>query len=102
YRCPELYQCPFTTRRTAYLLDPTPPTHVFGTPASSSTQPMAPYYVILRLPGEQREEFMMMTTFTPLSTQNVSAWMCAKCDGDDRWEEHTSELQSPDHLVCRL
>src|SRR5438552_14070593 len=23
-------------------------------------------------------------------------------DGDDRSEEHTSELQSPDHLVCRL
>src|SRR5258708_13778773 len=22
--------------------------------------------------------------------------------GDDRSEEHTSELQSPDHLVCRL
>src|SRR5258708_15029246 len=23
-------------------------------------------------------------------------------DGDHRSEEHTSELQSPDHLVCRL
>src|SRR5258708_19247854 len=23
-------------------------------------------------------------------------------DGDPRSEEHTSELQSPDHLVCRL
>src|SRR5215216_2696324 len=23
-------------------------------------------------------------------------------DGEDRSEEHTSELQSPDHLVCRL
>src|SRR5574344_548016 len=23
-------------------------------------------------------------------------------EGDDRSEEHTSELQSPDHLVCRL
>src|SRR5258708_22249624 len=23
-------------------------------------------------------------------------------DGGDRSEEHTSELQSPDHLVCRL
>src|SRR5207244_11489859 len=23
-------------------------------------------------------------------------------DPDDRSEEHTSELQSPDHLVCRL
>src|SRR5258708_11601362 len=34
--------------------------------------------------------------------------VCAKTDrsrcrpGDRRSEEHTSELQSPDHLVCRL
>src|SRR5258708_20971724 len=25
-----------------------------------------------------------------------------RCSGDTRSEEHTSELQSPDHLVCRL
>src|SRR5258708_32108075 len=25
-----------------------------------------------------------------------------RCDDADRSEEHTSELQSPDHLVCRL
>src|SRR5258708_26831996 len=24
------------------------------------------------------------------------------CGADERSEEHTSELQSPDHLVCRL
>src|SRR5258708_19162672 len=28
----------------------------------------------------------------------VRAWACES----DRSEEHTSELQSPDHLVCRL
>src|SRR5258708_31671071 len=26
----------------------------------------------------------------------------AVCAGEGRSEEHTSELQSPDHLVCRL
>src|SRR5438552_5143413 len=26
----------------------------------------------------------------------------ARCPSRDRSEEHTSELQSPDHLVCRL
>src|SRR5947208_8330465 len=32
------------------------------------------------------------------------AWMAvsAECVGEIRSEEHTSELQSPDHLVCRL
>src|SRR5258708_18407805 len=28
--------------------------------------------------------------------------IAGKAGGDDRSEEHTSELQSPDHLVCRL
>src|SRR5258708_22260656 len=27
---------------------------------------------------------------------------CSFSVGQARWEEHTSELQSPDHLVCRL
>src|SRR5258708_9307492 len=30
-----------------------------------------------------------------------SAWSSDVCSSD-RSEEHTSELQSPDHLVCRL
>src|SRR5438552_5382280 len=30
-----------------------------------------------------------------------NGWCCLAV-GDDRSEEHTSELQSPDHLVCRL
>src|SRR4051794_41257757 len=28
--------------------------------------------------------------------------MCFRCVPEDRSEEHTSELQSPVHLVCRL
>src|SRR5258708_14025134 len=30
------------------------------------------------------------------------AWFRAQRPGKERSEEHTSELQSPDHLVCRL
>src|SRR5438552_5963042 len=30
------------------------------------------------------------------------ACMCAGCRSRWRSEEHTSELQSPDHIVCRL
>src|SRR5258708_8961849 len=29
-------------------------------------------------------------------------YACRVCGDPDRSEEHTSELQSPDHLVCRL
>lgn len=57
-------------------LDPTP---------SSDTQggPMAPYYVVMRLPDGASEEFMMISPFTPRSKENMAAWMCAKCDPAD-------------------
>lgn len=45
--------------------------------------PMEPYYVIMRLPGETREEFMLMLPFTPAKRQNMIAWMSAKSDGAD-------------------
>src|SRR5258708_18742073 len=32
----------------------------------------------------------------------LSDWYPARCPTSSRSEEHTSELQSPDHLVCRL
>ncbi len=44
---------------------------------------MQPYYIIMRLPGEKHEEFMIMSPFTYLSIPNMSAWMCAKCDPGD-------------------
>src|SRR5207244_6969406 len=47
---------------------------------------------------------------TPLSNQTAARQLVDKAIGygvvgeraDGRSEEHTSELQSPDHLVCRL
>src|SRR5258708_29926012 len=33
---------------------------------------------------------------------NTFAWLPASHSSGFRSEEHTSELQSPDHLVCRL
>src|SRR5258708_37536569 len=36
------------------------------------------------------------------STQERSQSMESGCERSWRSEEHTSELQSPDHLVCRL
>src|SRR5258708_31624435 len=36
----------------------------------------------------------------PLTPRNIRNF--SRADGKDRSEEHTSELQSPDHLVCRL
>ncbi|MDW8104926.1 MAG: UPF0182 family protein, partial [Armatimonadota bacterium] len=46
-------------------------------------QPMEPYYLIMRLPGEPREEFLLLTVFTPMNQEKMIAWMCAKCDGEE-------------------
>ncbi len=43
---------------------------------------MAPYYVIMRLPQEAREEFILMLPFTPGRKDNLSAWMVARSDGE--------------------
>ncbi len=39
-------------------------------------------HIIMKLPGEQREEYIIMTPFTPRGKDNLSAWMVARNDGD--------------------
>jgi uncharacterized membrane protein (UPF0182 family) len=47
---------------------------------SDFQQKMFPYYIIMRLPGVQKEEFILMIPLTPSSKDNMVAWMCARCD----------------------
>jgi uncharacterized membrane protein (UPF0182 family) len=42
--------------------------------------PMQAYYVIMRLPGEEREEFLLMIPFVPNGRQNMIAWLGARSD----------------------
>ena len=44
---------------------------------------MEPYYTIMRLPGEERAEFIQMLPFTPRQKDNLAAWMVARSDGDN-------------------
>jgi hypothetical protein len=44
---------------------------------------MEAYYVIMRLPGSDQPEFILLLPFTPATKHNMIAWMCAKCDGAD-------------------
>ncbi|MGH7846318.1 MAG: UPF0182 family protein [Candidatus Binatia bacterium] len=39
-----------------------------------------PYYTIMRLPGEQREEFILLLPFTPNQKDNMRAWLAARSD----------------------
>jgi uncharacterized membrane protein (UPF0182 family) len=39
-----------------------------------------PYYVVMRLPGQPREEFLLMQPFTPVGKTNMIAWLAARSD----------------------
>ena len=43
-------------------------------------QVMEPYYLILRLPGEPKEEFVLLIPFNPSKKDNLSAWLAARSD----------------------
>ena len=42
---------------------------------------LEPYYTIMRLPGEEKAEFIQMLPFTPRGRNNLAAWMVARSDG---------------------
>lgn len=56
------------------------PTEIYGT---GQKIPVEPYYIIIKLPGESEEEFILMTSFTPIRKNNMIAWMAARSDGDN-------------------
>ncbi|KKL55759.1 hypothetical protein LCGC14_2252200, partial [marine sediment metagenome] len=39
-------------------------------------------HMIMKLPGEEKEEFILMIPFTPRGKDNLSAWMVARNDGE--------------------
>ena len=51
------------------------------TPAGSRRE-SAPYYALVHLPGAAREEFALLTPFTPHSRENLTALFVARCDGE--------------------
>jgi uncharacterized membrane protein (UPF0182 family) len=50
---------------------------------ASKRQKMEPYYIILRLPQEKSEEYVLMLPFTPSNKDNMIAWLAARCDMPD-------------------
>ena len=56
--------------------------------SSGESQRMAPYYAMMKLPGEHDAEFIQMLPFTPRRRDNLASWMVASSDG-----EHYGKLQ---------
>jgi uncharacterized membrane protein (UPF0182 family) len=45
-----------------------------------SRQPMKPYYIIMKLPQEDKAEFLLMLPFTPSKKDNMIGWLAARSD----------------------
>ena len=52
-------------------------------PGDVGTTTMAPYYIIMRLPGEPQAEFFLMLPMVPSRRDNMIAWLAARCDPPD-------------------
>ncbi len=49
-------------------------------PTTAEGAAMRPYYVLMRLPGETVEKFVLILPYTPQGRQNMVAWMAANSD----------------------
>jgi len=49
--------------------------------AGGKVSAMTPRHMIMKLPGEKTEEYILMLPFTPRAKDNLSAWMVARNDG---------------------
>jgi uncharacterized membrane protein (UPF0182 family) len=69
---------------------------------------MRPYYVLMKLPGETDESFVLILPFTPQDRQNMVAWMAAKSDPIDYGDIVTfefpagSNVDGPTQVFARI
>jgi uncharacterized membrane protein (UPF0182 family) len=47
-----------------------------------SVQPMSPNYVLMKLPGGTKEEFVQILPFTPANRNNLIGWIAGRSDGE--------------------
>ncbi|PZD71545.1 hypothetical protein C1752_06165 [Acaryochloris thomasi RCC1774] len=54
------------------------PNEIYG----EKSQQVQPYYLTMKLPEAESEEFILLSPFTPVGRNNLIAWMAARSDGD--------------------
>jgi uncharacterized membrane protein (UPF0182 family) len=50
---------------------------------AGTSAPMDPYYILMKLPGSDQLEYLLMTPFTPQNRDNMISWLAARCDFPD-------------------
>ena len=56
---------------------------VEGEATTTDIPPMAPRHMIMKLPGQEREEYILMLPFIPRGKDNMAAWMVARNDQEN-------------------
>ncbi|MFM8944680.1 MAG: UPF0182 family protein, partial [Actinomycetota bacterium] len=71
--------------------------------------PMRPYYLLLRLPGETQEGFVLVIPFTPQGRQNLVSWMVARSDPGSGYGEIVAyqfpsgqNVDGPEQVFARI
>jgi uncharacterized membrane protein (UPF0182 family) len=59
---------------------------------NAQAQPIAPTYTFMAMPGSDKPEFVLMTSFTPRTKQNLIGMMIARCDGENLGQLDVLEL----------
>ena len=73
-----------------------------------TTTPMEPYYVTMKLPGEEEEEFVLILPFTPFERKNMVGWFAARNDGDNYGKllvftfPRVSQVDGPEQIEARI
>ena len=71
-------------------------------------QPVEPYYVIMKLPGEETEEFVLLLPYTPSKRQNLIGWLAARSDGENYGKLQAfnfpkdRQLDGPEQVEARI
>ena len=65
---------------SAGLLQPRGPLGAPQRDVRGNVAPMKPYYILMKLPGSDQLEYLLMTPFTPQKRDNMISWIAARCD----------------------
>jgi uncharacterized protein len=56
---------------------------VVPTTTSAEAARLRPYYLLMKAPGDEVEQFQLVVPFVPEGRQNMVAWLAASCDPED-------------------
>ena len=76
--------------------------------SATNTIDMEPYYMVMKLPGEEKEEFVLLLPFTPaaIERRNMVGWMAARNDGENYGKLVTftfpGQVDGPEQIESRI